>query len=171
MRATSVTGAGGVDIEALTASRIKGRTVRGRAGDPDAWSVSFDRSDRRVAAPRACPLMAKHWEGMAVYRAGNWSPHLKRCARRTTPRSANAASPDLAEFLKDASQRERHLTLLQANAGDGQRVVNGLRSGDHASVYWVKTYGNPKIRNLRCSDDMAFLNGIWRSMESNCAVE
>jgi hypothetical protein len=77
----------------------------------------------------------------------------------------------MAEFLNDAGQREKRMVLLQANAGDSQQIVNGLRKRDEARVYWIKKWKNPKLRNLRCTDTMSLRNGTWRSMESNCAAE
>jgi hypothetical protein len=77
----------------------------------------------------------------------------------------------MAEYLNDPGQREKRMGLLQSNAGDGQHIVNGLRTRDQASVYWIKTWRNPQLRNMRCTDTMHFLDGAWRSVESSCAAE
>lgn len=63
------------------------------------------------------------------------------------------------------------MTMRQVIAGSGQRIVNGVRVGDRASVYWVKTPTDPKARPLRCTDNMFLMDGKWRSTQSSCGAE
>jgi hypothetical protein len=165
-----ISGRGGMDIEILTPSRIKGRTVEGRAGEDSAWSVSFDVPITGGNAAR----MAAQGEALGQD-GGPPGKHLVAALEAMRKKDYAAlkdyASPDLAEYLKDAGKRDKSMALLQSNAGDSQQIVNGLRTGDQASVYWVKKYNNSKIRTTRCTDTMKLAAGTWRSVESNCWTE
>lgn len=170
VRSTKASGKGGMDIEMLTPSRIKGRTVGGRVGDQDAWSISFDVP---IAGGNAARMAA---QGEALGPEGglpgkNMVSALEAMRKKDYAALKDYASPDLAKYLQDAGQRDKGMAALQSNAGDGQQVVNGLRIRDRASVYWIKKDKNPKIRNMRCTDTMAFLSGTWRSLKSDCAAE
>lgn len=170
LRPTGVSGAGGMDIESLTAQRIKGRTVRGRGADSEMWSVAFDVP---IAGGNAARMAA---QGEALGSDGgvpgkHMVAALDAMRKKDYAALKDYASPELAKYLQDTSQRDKSMALLKSNAGDSQQVLNGLRSGDKATVYWVKKHDNAKVRNMRCTDTMILMDGRWRSMESNCAVE
>jgi hypothetical protein len=170
LRTSALSGAGGIDIDSLTSDRIKGRAVHGMPADKDMWSVSFDIP---VIHGNAARMAA---EGVALGKDGG-QPGKDLIAALDAMRKQdlavlrNHASPELAAILNDADKRESTLEFMQRLAGDSQQIVNGLQNGNKASVYWLKKWKDPKVRNGRCIDTMVLLDGKWRSSLSNCATE
>ncbi len=166
-----LSGSGGIDIESLTADRIKGRAIHGLATDKDdMWSVSFDIPIMRGNAARMAA------EGEALGKDGGQPGKdliaaLDAMRKKDYATLKNYASPELATPLNDGAKREDTLEFLQRLAGDSQQIVNGLRNGDKASVYWVKKWKDTKVRNSRCTDSIVLVDGKWRSTLSNCAAE
>jgi len=74
----------------------------------------------------------------------------------------------MGSFLHGVAQTGQGVHMF---AGDGQQIVNGRQNGDKASVYWIKKWKDPKVRNARCTDTMVLLDGKWRSSLSNCSTE
>jgi hypothetical protein len=166
-----LSGAGGIDVETLTADRIKGRAIHGWATDKDdMWSVGFDIP---IAHGNAARMAA---EGEALGKDGG-QPGKDLIAALDAMRKKDYAalkiyaSPEMAATLNDAAKRDDTLEFIQRLAGDSQQIVNGLRNGDKASVYWVKKWKDTKVRNSRCTDSMVLLEGKWRSSLSSCATE
>lgn len=165
-----MSGTGGIDIESLTADRIKGRALLGTAKDQSFFSVGFD---TLIVHGDAARMAA---EGEALGKDGGQPGKdliaaLEAMRKRDYAALQKYASPGMREFLNDAQKREKSLAFLQSSAGDSQQIVNGLRKGDKASVYWMKKWRDPKVRNLRCTDSMILSTGTWQSSQSNCQAE
>jgi len=168
---SNVSGAGGIDIESLTAERIKGRTVAGIPADKDHyWSVAFDVP---ILHGDAAKMAAA---GQALGKDGgqpgkDLAAYLDAVRKKDFAGINAYAAPEMAKYLKEANPRDKALAMIQSMAGDGQQIVNGLRTGDKAKLYWVKKSKDPKQRNQRCTDEMVLLEGKWRSTQSACAAE
>lgn len=170
-RQSALSGAGGIDIESLTADRIKGRAVHGLAADKDdMWLVTFDVP---IIHGNAARMAA---EGEALGKGGG-QPGADLVAALNAMRKMdyaslkNYASPELAALLNDTAKRASTLEFSQRIAGDSQEILNGLRKGDKASLYWIKKFKDPKVRNSRCTDNMVLLDGKWRSTLQSCGTE
>jgi hypothetical protein len=171
-RTATVNGAGGFEIEAQTATQIKGRVVlnpfTAGANDKNAWSVSFDAPVLRGDAKR----MAAEGE-MLGSDGGQPGKDLLALQQAKLAmdygRILAYASPELASFLQDPGARQNNLAMLKGMTSPQARILGGLRKGDTARVYWVQQW--PAGIDSRCVDSLLLKDGQWRSIESACQGE
>ncbi len=167
LRSTTVTGAGGFEIESQGAAQIKGRAVA-HADGTNEFAARFDAPVLHGDAKRMAA------EGEALGAAGGAPAKdlqiAQEAARKMDFATISAcASSDLAEFLRDAAKRPKNLEMLRNMTAPQVRIVGGLRNGDRARVSWVAI--RPGSPNNRCVDDMELKDGKWRSASSACAAE
>jgi hypothetical protein len=173
IRTSTVTGAGGFDIDSQSATQIKGRAALKAFGitaskNENAWSLSFDAPVLHGDAKR----MQAEGEPLGTT-GGQPAKDLQAAlqAKRTMDFATLSAyaSPELAAFLSDPAARSKNLKMLQGMTSPQSRMAGGLRQGDKAQLYWVQIW--PDALDNRCIDDLVLQDGKWRTVASACQAE
>ena len=168
----STSGAGGFEIETLTPTRIKGRTVMNAqttgSRDANAWSVDFDAPVLRGDAAR----MVAEGESLGDSGGQPWKDFLaaQKAMREMDYKTISSyASKEMAEFLQDESKRERNLAFLKQMTAPSARLLGGIRNGSEATLYWLKE--NPSGLDSRCVETLVLQGERWRTTASACQGE
>jgi hypothetical protein len=172
IRTTTLTGAGGIEIETASAAQMKGRLVLNPftlgAKDENAWLVNFNTPVLNSDARRTSA------EGEVLGNGGgqigtDFQALLKGLVAMDYAAISSYASADLADLLKDPGARAKNLQMLKSMTPPAVKIFGGLRSGNTARLYWAQQW--PAGADSRCTETLMLQGGTWRSIERACQAE